>query len=37
MLKLIDESIRKIDSNVNFNYVIDQLFYNILKEKYLCK
>ena len=37
MLKLIDESIRKIDSNVNFNYVIDQLFYNMLKEKYLCK
>ena len=37
MLKLIDESIRKIDSNVNFNYILDQLFYNILKEKYLCK
>lgn len=36
-LKTIDESIRKIESNVNFNYVVDQLFYNILKEKYLCK
>ncbi|MFQ6724015.1 MAG: AAA family ATPase [Clostridia bacterium] len=37
MLKLIDEAIRKVDSNVNYNYVLDQLFYNILKEKYLCK
>ena len=37
MLKLIDEAIRKLESNVNFNYVLDQLFYNILKEKYLCK
>ncbi len=37
MLKLIDEATRKLNSNVNFNYVIDELFYNILKEKYLCK
>ena len=37
MLKLIDEAIRKVDANVNFNYVLDELFYNILKEKYLCK
>ena len=37
MLKLIDRSIMMIESNVNFNYVIDQLFYTILKEKYLCK
>ena len=37
MLKLIDEAIRQVESNVNFNYVIDKLFYNILKEKYLCK
>lgn len=37
MLKLIDNAICKIDANVNFNYVIDELFYNILKEKYLCK
>ncbi|MBO5910340.1 MAG: hypothetical protein J6Q15_02400 [Clostridia bacterium] len=36
-LKLIDSAIQKLESNVNFNYVIDQLFYNILKEKYLCK
>jgi len=37
MLKLIDEAIRKLNANVNFNYVLDELFYNILKEKYLCK
>ena len=37
MLKLIDNSIKMVESNVNFNYVLDQLFYNILKEKYLCK
>ncbi|MBQ8522511.1 MAG: hypothetical protein IJ458_02465 [Clostridia bacterium] len=37
MLKLIDRATRKLDSNVNFNYVLDELFYNILKEKYLCK
>lgn len=37
MQKLIDKAIRMLDANVNFNYVIDQLFYNILKEKYLCK
>ena len=37
MLKLIDNAMRKLDSNVNFNYVLDELFYNILKEKYLCK
>ena len=37
ILKLIDEAIRKVEANVNFNYVLDELFYNILKEKYLCK
>ena len=37
MLKLVDEAVRKVDSNVNFNYILDKLFYNILKEKYLCK
>lgn len=37
MLKMLDEATQKIESNVNFNYVLDQLFYNILKEKYLCK
>lgn len=37
MQKLIDKSIRMVEANVNFNYVADQLFYTILKEKYLCK
>ena len=37
ILKLIDLAVRKVDANVNFNYVLDELFYNILKEKYLCK
>ncbi|MBO5910074.1 MAG: AAA family ATPase [Clostridia bacterium] len=36
-LKLIDESSRMLEANVNFNYILDRLFYNILKEKYLCK
>ena len=35
--KLIDEAIRKVEANVNYSYVLDELFYNILKEKYLCK
>lgn len=35
--KLIDDAIRKLDANVNYSYVLDGLFYNILKEKYLCK
>lgn len=35
--KLIDEAIRKVDANVNYSYVLDELFYNILKEKYLCR
>ena len=37
VLKLIDNAVRKFEANVNFNYVLDDLFYNILKEKYLCK
>ena len=36
-LKLIDLAIKKLNANVNFNYVLDELLYNILKEKYLCK
>lgn len=36
-LKLIDSAIQKLNSNVNFNYVLDELLYSILKEKYLCK
>lgn len=34
---LIDEAYRKLKSNVNANYVFDNLLYTILKEKYLCK
>jgi len=37
MEKIIDKAIRMYESNVNFNYVLDQLFYTILKEKYLCE
>lgn len=37
MLSLTDKACRKLEANVNFNYVLDDLFYNILKEKYLCK
>lgn len=37
ILKLVDKAVQKVEANVNFNHVIDQLFYNILKEKYLCK
>ena len=37
MLKLIDGANKMLDSNVNFNYVLDKLFYDILKENYLCK
>lgn len=35
--KLIDDAIRKVEFNINYSYVLDELFYNILKEKYLCK
>lgn len=37
MLKFMDNAVQMVESNINFNYVLDQLFYNILKEKYLCK
>lgn len=37
MLKLVDDANAKFEANVNFNYVLDTLFYSILKEKYLCK
>ena len=35
--KLIDDASRKVEANVTYSYVLDELFYNILKEKYLCK
>lgn len=34
---LIEESYKELKANVNANYVYDNLFYKILKEKYLCK
>ena len=37
MLKLIDRAVKMLESNTNFNYVLDQLFFSVLKEKFLCK
>lgn len=36
-LKLIEDSYKKQMSNVNFGYILDNLLFNILKEKFLCK
>ncbi len=36
-LPYIEESYKKIMSNVNFSYILDNLLFNILKEKFLCK
>ncbi len=35
--ELIEDAYKKLKSNVNANYVFDNLLYKILKEKYLCK
>ena len=35
-LPLIDKSYRMCMANVNFGYVLDNLLFNILKEKFLC-
>ncbi|MBR1988302.1 MAG: AAA family ATPase [Clostridia bacterium] len=35
--KMIEEAHIKQNSNVNFNYILDNLLFNILKEKFLCK
>lgn len=37
LLTVLDKSYKMIESNVNFNYVMDNLLYQILREKYLCK
>ncbi len=37
LLTIIDRSNKMLESNVNFNYVMDNLLYQILREKYLCK
>ena len=34
---LLEDAYKKLKSNVNANYVYDNLLYKILKEKYLCK
>lgn len=36
-LPLIDEAYKKQMANVNFSYILDNLLFNILKEKFLCK
>lgn len=35
--KLIEDAFIKQNSNVNFNYILDNLLFSILKEKFLCK
>ena len=35
-LPLIDEGYKKLMSNVNFTYILDNLLFNMLKEKFLC-
>lgn len=35
--KMIEDAYTKLNSNVNFNYILDNLLFNILKEKFLCK
>ena len=36
-LPLIEEAYKKQMANVNFSYILDNLLFNILKEKFLCK
>ena len=36
-IPLIGEAYKKQMSNVNFGYILDNLLFNILKEKFLCK
>ncbi len=36
-LPLIEDAYKKQISNVNFFYILDNLLFNILKEKFLCK
>lgn len=36
-LSLIEDAHKKQMSNVNFGYILDNLIFNILKEKFLCK
>ena len=36
-LPLVEEAYKKQMANVNFNYILDNLLFNILKEKFLCR
>ena len=36
-LPLINEAYKKQLANVNFSYILDNLLFNILKEKFLCR
>ena len=36
-IPLVGEAYKKQMSNVNFGYILDNLLFNILKEKFLCK
>ena len=36
-LPLIEDAYKKQMSNVNFSYILDNLLFNMLKEKFLCK
>lgn len=36
-LPLIEDAYKKQLSNVNFSYILDNLLFNILKEKFLCR
>ena len=36
-VNLIEKAYIMQNSNVNFNYILDNLLFNILKEKFLCK
>ncbi len=36
-LPLVEEAYKKQMANVNFGYILDNLLFNILKEKFLCK
>lgn len=36
-IPLIEDAYKKQMSNVNFSYIVDNLLFNILKEKFLCR
>ena len=36
-LPLIEDAFKKQNANVNFSYILDNLLFNMLKEKFLCR